>query len=315
MKTSKLVTLTFLAIGIAGIILGSSLARPAPSADCLGNPCCATAAVAKEASRHEVNADFWIAIGNAFNDLETDFFEALAEAWAERREELELVYDQFRARLDVCAELGHGAYDPEIEPDDFSTTVDNPYLPFTPGRVLIYEKMTPEGLERVEVTTLADTVEIDEVECIIVNDVESLEGEVVEDTVDWMAQDDDGNVWYFGEIAMNYEDGLLHDLDGSWMTGEDDAKPGILMQAAPAIGDFYRQEYFLNEAEDVARVVSLSETVVVPAGTFTNCIMTEEWTPLEPDDSLEYKYYAPGIGMVLEVDPESGERLELIQIL
>lgn len=313
MKTSKVLILSLFALGIAGVILCSSPAGQA-SGDGL-NPCCATAAATKEAARHEASYDFLIAVGNALNDTETPFFEALTEAWDERREALQLANEQFRARLDICAELGHGAYDPEIEPDDFTTVVDNPYLPYPVGRILIYEKMTPEGLERVEVTVLADTIEVDEVECIIVNDVEMLDGEVVEDTVDWFAQDDDGNVWYFGEIAMNYEDGLLRDLDGSWMTGEDDAKPGILMLAAPAIGDMYRQEYFLNEAEDVARVVSLNETVVVPAGTFTNCIMTEEWNPLEPDDSLEYKYHADGVGMVLEFDVESGERLELIEIL
>lgn len=313
MKTSKLIILSLFALCLTGIIVDSSFANSAPNGG--PNPCCATAAVTREAARHDADYDFWIAVGNALNDRETPFFEALAEAWVERREALELAYAQFEARLDICAELGHGAYDPEIEEDDFSTTVDNPYLPYVPGRVLIYEKMTPDGLERVEVTLLADTIEIDEVECIVVNDVEMLDGEVVEDTVDWIAQHVDGDVWYFGEIAMNYEDGLLHDLDGSWKTGEDDAKPGILMKASPAVGDIYRQEYFLNEAEDMARVVSLNETVVVPAGTFTNCVMTEEWNPLEPEDSLEYKYYAPTIGMVLEVDPATGERLELIQIL
>jgi hypothetical protein len=148
----------------------------------------------------------------------------------------------------------------------------------------------------------------------VVNDVEYLDGELIEDTVDWIAQHGNGDVWYFGEIAMNYEDGFLDNLDGSWMTGKEDAKPGILMPASPVIDDVYRQEYFINEAEDVAEVISLNETVVVPYGTFHNCLQTEDWTPIEPE-ALEYKYYAPGIGVVLEVDLETGERLELVQII
>ena len=81
----------------------------------------------------------------------------------------------------------------------------------------------------------------------------------------------------------------------------------------PAIGVPYRQEYYECEAEDMAEVVSLSESVVVQYGNFNDCVKTREFTPLEPDVN-EYKYYAQGIGMVLEVDVASGARTELIQV-
>ena len=99
----------------------------------------------------------------------------------------------------------------------------------------------------------------------------------------------------------------------SWEAGIDGAKPGILIEENPQIGDVYRQEYYACIAEDMAEVMSLTESVSVPYGSFDNCLQTKEWDPLE-DDAEEYKYYAPGVGLLLEVDTESGERVELISI-
>jgi len=65
--------------------------------------------------------------------------------------------------------------------------------------------------------------------------------------------------------------------------------------------------------EDNALVVSLKTTVKVPAGEFHECLKTEETTPLEPD-ALEDKYYAAGVGNVLTVDLEAGERIKLVKI-
>ena len=107
----------------------------------------------------------------------------------------------------------------------------------------------------------------------------------MEDTRDWFAQDDAGNVWYFGENTALIDDrGLPVDLSGTWTAGVDGAQPGIVMEAAPAIGDFYRQEFLLGEAEDLAEVSSLTETVTVPfpPGTFENCLKTRSLPPLRP---------------------------------
>jgi hypothetical protein len=148
----------------------------------------------------------------------------------------------------------------------------------------------------------------------VVHDVVSINSQVIEDTYDWYAQDTAGNVWYFGEDTKEYENGVLVSTEGSWEAGVDGAKPGIVMYAIqPALGLPYRQEYYVCEAEDMAEVVSLSEAVVVQYGNFNDCLKTREFTPLEPDVN-EYKYYAQGIGMVLEVDVASGARTELIQV-
>ncbi|MBI3961123.1 MAG: hypothetical protein HY335_00085 [Deinococcus sp.] len=202
-------------------------------------------------------------------------------------------------------------YNPLIDPANFVRTVDNPFFPLTPGTTFVYEAITPEGTERVEVFVTPETKDILGVTCTVVRDTVTLDGELVEDTLDWYAQDRDGNVWYFGESARNYEDGVLVSTEGSWEAGVDGAKPGIIMEANPQVGDRYRQEYYVGVAEDMAAVVSLTESVTVPYGSFTNCLKTEDFTPLDPS-VIEYKFYCSGVGQVLTL--EGNVRSELISI-
>jgi hypothetical protein len=202
------------------------------------------------------------------------------------------------------------AYDPCINPADFGSDVDNPLWPLVPGIHYVYQGDD----ETIEVTVTDDTRQILGVTTIVVRDVVYVDGEIIEDTYDWYAQDEAGNVWYFGEDTKEYENGEVVSTEGSWEAGVDGAKPGIVMHATmPPIGIPYRQEYYACEAEDWAVVVSLSESVTVPYGSFYSCLQTRDFTPLEPDVN-EYKYYAPGLGMVLEVDIASGARTELIEV-
>jgi len=259
-------------------------------------------------------SDFWLARANCLN-LPTmqEKLACILDAEIELDDAQDECYDQQDARRDLCARLGGGIYHPLIDPDDFVPVVDNQFFPLLPGTTFTYEKLTSEGIERVELIVTSETKEILGVDCTVVHDIETLEGEVQEDTFDWFAQDVWGNVWYFGELSFEYEDGEISGTGGSWKAGEDGAKPGIIMEASPQIGDVYRQEFFLGEAEDAAGVLSLSEAVTVPYGAFTRCLKTEDFTPLEPGN-LEHKFYAPGVGLVLEFDPGDGGRLELIAI-
>jgi hypothetical protein len=97
---------------------------------------------------------------------------------------------------------------------------------------------------------------------------------------------------------------------GAWESGVDGALPGVIMLATPKVGDVYRQEYLVGEAEDIAEIVSLNETVTVPAGTFEGCLKTKDSSALDPS-VFAYKYYCPGIGIALE--EEGDERVELIE--
>lgn len=205
-------------------------------------------------------------------------------------------------------------YNPVINPSNFVNGITNEYFPLTPGKVYTYKSQTEDEIETIVVTVLPETKTVAGVTCTVVRDTVTVEGELIEDTYDWYAQDIDGNVWYMGEYVSNYDDGLLEDHDGSFEAGVDGAKPGIVMFANPVLEMPYRQEYCLNVAEDWGKVIAKGVTVITPYGTFNNCIKTQDWNPLEPDAAMEYKYYAPGVGLVKEEVEKSPEVAELIKV-
>lgn len=279
-----------------------------------GGICRATAAALASACPLEANEDARVAWAVCLNLTDKgERRECGEEARDDFLETLVLCHEQARARRALCRVPGFGgAYDPEIDPADFTPVIDNPYAPFAVGRRWVYQKDGEEGRERVVVEVLDETREIAGVECAVVRDRVFLDGELVEDTRDWVAQDGDGNVWYFGEIAKNFEDGRLHDLEGSWETGRDGAKPGFWVKADPHKGELYRQEWLPGEAEDVVEVLSTNSPKEVPFANGRPVLKTRDFTPLEPD-AEEFKFYVPGVGLVLELDPESGETLELVE--
>ncbi|HET6284512.1 MAG TPA: hypothetical protein VFH73_26385 [Polyangia bacterium] len=204
-------------------------------------------------------------------------------------------------------------YDPPINPADFSATIDNKYLPFKPGSVFSYVQSSGDLVEQ---DVLYETKMVMGVTTVIVHDfLKSPEGDLLEDTYDYFAQDKAGNVWYFGEDTKAYS-GTQVSTKGTWAGGLNCARPGIVMGGSPKVGDSYRQEYLPGEAEDQAEVVSLIETVTVPYGTLSNCLKTKEYTVLAPGD-IENKYYCPGIGLILSADIgtiDSGKKEELTRI-
>jgi hypothetical protein len=205
-------------------------------------------------------------------------------------------------------------YSPSIDPAGFTTAVDNPYFPLRPGARWVYEGHVDEGVERTVVEVTDETRVVMGVTCVVVHDTVSLDGEVIEDTFDWFAQDAEGAVWYFGEETYEYENGEITSTEGAWEAGVDGAQPGIVMQAMPQVGESYRQEYYVGEAEDMAEVLSLTETATVPVGSYEDVLVTEEINPLEPD-VVEHKYYARDVGPILTVQVEGGsDREELVSV-
>jgi len=195
-----------------------------------------------------------------------------------------------------------------VDPADFAAPQDNAYFPKAIGTTYLYMAETEDELIRNEITITSDTKEIMGVDCIVVYDVEwvSVDGGIIwfitEQTYDWYAWDNEGNVWYFGEWTTEFEydenwipTGQNH--DGSWEAGVNDAMPGIVMLANPVTGVCYQQEFYEDEAEDMAKVLRLNATVSVEYGDFDDCLKTKEWTPLDPG-VVEHKYYAPGVGLV-----------------
>ena len=199
------------------------------------------------------------------------------------------------------AALTAGTYDPPLDPSNFVASITNPYFPLEPGTKFIYQGKTAGEPERVEVTVTSQTKTVAGIPCVVVRDQVFAKGELAEDTVDWYAQDQDGNVWYMGERTAEYENGKVTTRAGSWETGVDGAQPGVVMPANPVVGETYRQEYYPGEAEDQATVVALDGTIDTPYGSFDGAVVTEDINPLDPR-AAEHKYYAPDVGFVYEED-------------
>ena len=190
--------------------------------------------------------------------------------------------------------------------------IDNPLLPLVPGTRTVYEGPTVDGFEHVVIEVTRTTRVVLGITCVELHDVASLDGNVIEDTLDWYAQDVDGNVWYFGEDAKTIASGVVVSTAGSWEAGVAGALPGVVMPADPLLGQTYSQEFAPGVAEDMGTVVGLGEAVVTPLSPYFGCVHTEDFSPLIPG-IVDDKFYASGVGFVLEITSE-GERLELIAI-
>lgn len=207
-----------------------------------------------------------------------------------------------------------GAIVPDFDEADFSDslTIDNPYFPVVPGAVYEYhargidDDSDESFTERIVVTMTSQTRTVNGVEVRVVNDKVYQDGLLMEDTDDWYAQDDDGNVWYMGEFVVNYEyddegEVIGTDNEGSWTAGQDGAQAGINMEASPRVGQRYYQEFSPGAVLDAAMGMSTRNKVKVPAGTYRNVFRVEETTVAEPT-ALGQKLFAPGVGMVSEFD-------------
>lgn len=321
MKRRLLSIVPVLLLAAASTALASATVRPERGGT--GRPCSASAEAVERSCLQEAESDYQLALAICLNSSGAERHDCQGEAWADLKDSRSTCREQQDARQEVCDELGEDAYDPAIDPANFVgvtfvdvtfvDVIDNPYFPLTPGTTLVYEGDTGDGREHEEFAVTHNTKVILGVRCIEVHDTVTRDGELIEDTLDWFAQDRAGNVWYFGESSESLRGGRVVSVGGSWLAGVDGAKPGIVMEAHPAVGDVYRQEFLLGTAEDLGEVVDLHATVAVPAGTFNNCLQTKDFTPLEPD-AFESKFYAPGVGTVLEIDEETGERLELLRV-
>jgi hypothetical protein len=200
----------------------------------------------------------------------------------------------------------------ELDPADFTVDITNQWWPMEVGDRWVFDETEGHTVQRVEVTVLDETRTIGNgVEARVVHDLVTEDGATVEDTLDFYAQDADGNVWYLGEETAEYENEQVVSTEGSWEAGVDGAQPGILLPSDPEPGDAYRQEYLADEAEDSGFVLSVDEQVQVPTGMYTGTLMTRDTTPLEPD-LVELKFYAPGVGPVMEVAISGGTAREVL---
>lgn len=190
--------------------------------------------------------------------------------------------------------------------------ITNAYLPLAKLKQDIIEGEEGGKKTRVERTAMPAkhrtfTVNGEEVDTLVVEDRAYEDGKLVEVAIDYFAQDDNGTVYYFGEDVDEYANGKVVSHEGSWLLGRDTPVPGIMMPAHPKVGDKFKSEDVSKEISELDEVISVSETVTVPAGTFTNCVKIKE---LLADGTTEFKFYAPGVGVVREVPPGGDEMLK-----
>ena len=196
----------------------------------------------------------------------------------------------------------------DINPEDFTTTIDNPFFPLPPGITFIYRGNREGRKQRDEFAVTDRTIVIDGVTCRVVHDRVFMRGILQENTFDYFAQDRDGNVWYFGEDTAELDrHGNVVSTDGTWRAGVNGAQPGVIMEAHPRVNDHYFQELAAPLAQDEATVLSLHETAAVPLAKFRNCLLTKEFTQLEPGN-VEHKFLRSGDWLCPECRGERRER-------
>ena len=293
--------------------------------------CSATASAQFNACLNEVRDDVFTQQAICTNlDDEDEREECFDETREAQRDGNEECREQLEARREVCELLGEDRYEPSFDPADFDDdfTSPNPHFPLAVGQRWEYEG----GEEAITVEVLDETKLIEGVTCIVVRDQVREDGELVENTDDWFGQRKDGTVDYCGEISQTLvtfegdepEKPELVSLEGSWKAGRDGDKPGTLFPGSPAVGQVHRQEWSPGNAEDVAQVLSthygfggdpeLDEHVPQALAELlcsNDCVVTGEFSALDPG-GFERKYYASGVGLFLEVHPESGEIVQLV---
>jgi len=173
----------------------------------------------------------------------------------------------------------------------------NDYFILEPG----YRLHLKDGDTVLTVTVLDETRMVDGVLTRVVEERESENGELIEISRNFFAIDrTTKDVYYFGEDVDMYKKGKVVSHEGAWLSGVDGARFGLFIPGQPKIGDRFYQEIAPRVAMDRAEIISLSEVVQVPAGTFKNCLRTKESSGIEMGS--ESKWYAPGVGLIRDAD-------------
>jgi hypothetical protein len=269
-----------------------------------------------------------VCLNVASDSARTKCLDALDDA---QEEATTLCNDQHATRLAACGVLGETRYDPDISAGRFDNPLKpskpNVYFPLRAGMHWEYRSATQVNT----VDVLNETKLIAGVTCIVFKDLVYENGFLLESTNDWYVPSKDGSVWYFGEETADYETFKgdkpvkpeLTSIEGSFKTGRDGAKPGIIALAVPHVGNAYYEEFALGTAEDVTEILSTNYSYgqdptldqgvpqeVAVRFCKADCVVTKNYSLLEPG-LFAHKYYARGVGVILEVENE-GEVVQLV---
>lgn len=227
-----------------------------------------------------------------------------------------------------------GLVDTSFDAGNFSANsaiINNQYSPLPEGTTFVYRSVGRDGcqvnpVQVTDVTPVIADVTTRQVHDQVYEDDDCDGGRdfLSEDTLDWYAEDKEGNVWYFGEDTKEFCDrdhpDVVCSTEGSFVAGVNGAAPGIVMLADPLPGNFYQQE-FAEDAQDMAKVLRINAKVTltfdnqIDPDVYAGCLKTKEWSPLETG-AVEYKYYCPGVGLLLVNELQTGTvRTELVDVV
>lgn len=205
--------------------------------------------------------------------------------------------------------------------------IDNEYFPFVEGRNKVLagaeedaELLVIEG-HLAEIRTFL--LDGQSVQTHTLRETEYEDGELVEISLNYFAQDDQGNVHYFGEVVDDYEDGQVVGHGGSWLVGgptlptdpRDAATashPALFMPADPEVGDTWKPEDLFPFVDEDAQVIEDDLEIEVEGGSFDDVLRVRETSVLSPG-SVGNKYYAPGVGVIID-DGRPDAHIELVRM-
>lgn len=202
------------------------------------------------------------------------------------------------------------------------TRVDNEWHPLVPGTQFVFEGRSNRGLgrlpHRVIFTVTGLTKKIDGVDTVVLFDRDINRNKLLEAEITFFAQDDDGNVWNFGEYPEEYEaDGSFDGAPSTWLSGSRGARAGILMRGDPQPG---APAYMQGVAPkigfgDTAKVLRYDKRDCVPVGCYENVLVVDETNPLDPGDGHQLKYYAEGVGNISVAPGKGGKEREILELI
>jgi hypothetical protein len=184
--------------------------------------------------------------------------------------------------------------------NDLDSRGTNPFFVLQPEWTLVLEGTEGNEKVRLEIKVLHETKAFGKVVTRVVEERETVDGELKEVSRNYFAISKRTNsVYYFGEDVDVYEDGKVKDHSGSWLSGKEGARYGLMMAGTVCLGARYSQEIAPKTAMDRAEVVSFPQSIETPVGKFSQCIAVEETSPLEPG-SKSMKLYAAGVGLLTD---------------
>jgi hypothetical protein len=216
-----------------------------------------------------------------------------------------------------------GTAGPQVGEKNFDAThfsarsilVDNPFLPLVPGQQFTLTGTTTSGKHEVVFTVTDVTKWVDHVRTVVIWDRDFQDGQLAEEELAFMAQDDAGNVWSLGEYPEVHEDDGTVDAPDTWLAGHNGATAGVLMRANPKTAT---STYVQGRAPDIefldkAKVAQTNQKTCGPTGCYKGVLVVDEWNPLaQPEDGHQFKYHAPGVGVVKIVGKGGTEQETLV---